>query len=162
MSTRQSNPKYDSDGETFCTPSQRDKMGFTFRMYNFKRVLVKGPMTSENILKTCKAKGMRPVCGSYSYSDGNCRIVTAPQVLAHPTYQRQMGLAPENMLGTYFYIAPHRMRSRSMYDNGVSYRWAIAKNLGGGKWSVSDKDGDAWCVKRSKKFNQCKTSFRQI
>jgi len=47
-----------------------------------------------------------------------------------------------------------------MYDNGVSYRWAIGKHLGGGKWSVYDRDGDAWCVKRTQKFNKCKTSFK--
>ena len=42
MSMLQADPRYDKDGETFCTPSLRAKMGFTFRMYNFKRVLVKG------------------------------------------------------------------------------------------------------------------------
>lgn len=154
---RWSDPRYDADGDTFCTPSPRDKMGFTFRMYNFKRVLVKGPMTSANLLKTCKAIGMRPVCAGYQYSDGNCRIVSSPHLIAHPTYQRKLGLRPEKMLGTYFYVPEVRATGRTLYNNGVSYRWAV--NTPDRK-SVYDSDGDAWCVKRTNEFKKCKATFR--
>ena len=71
---------WDRDGDTFCVKRGKSfATKFKYGGYTVLRVPVTGGrMNSATIWKTCRAKGMRPVCDHESYMDGKCILVGTP------------------------------------------------------------------------------------
>ncbi len=67
----------DKNGDTFCVQRLKklEEYSFTWNNHKFYRYEVSGAMTSSNILKTCKSKGMQPVCDHAAYANGECQLV---------------------------------------------------------------------------------------
>jgi len=137
----------DQDGETICSYPSRVDSSFELNKYLFQRLLVKGPMTSGNILKTCQKLKMHPVCDHENYADGLCRSVGGQWHFSHPTQAKANGVPEAKITGAYFYCGEDN-KGRALMNNGLTHRWT--KDVNGKIW---DKDGDTYCVKRSKNFS---------
>jgi hypothetical protein len=133
--------KRDHNGVTLCTRENKKKLSFTFNHYMFERVTVRGYMTAANILKTCKGRGMKPVCDHASYADGKCTQAGGNWHFSHPSHNRRYRVPRYKVKGAFFYTGRHG--SGSLMNYGVSHKWQRRN------W---DRDGDTYCVKRAKTF----------
>jgi len=136
----------DRNGDTVCAGQDISKMNFKYRNYNFVRIRVKGHMTSANILKACQSKKMRPVCDHSNYADGKCTMAGGSWHFSHPSHDRSHGVPRSKVIGAYFYCG-RANGGLALMNTGHSHKWSHRN------W---DRDGDAYCIKRSKTFTTAK------
>merc|ERR1719201_972310 len=116
-------------------------MAFTYRHYKFNRVRIQGLVTAQNIVKTCAAQKMRPVCDHMNYADGKCAMVGGHWHFSHPSHDRRHRIPVKKVSGAFFYTGRHH--TGAMLNTGTSHRWARRNR---------DKNGDTFCVKRGPGF----------
>lgn len=100
-----------------------------------ERVEVDGVMTSNNILKACREKNMRPVCNSASYADGQCIIVGGKWHMSLSKHTKSTTIPRSFLKGTFTYCADGN-NGWSYLDTGTNHRWSRR----------GDKHGDTLCV----------------
>jgi hypothetical protein len=136
---RWSHPR-NHDGFTMCAKRERTLKDFDFRWkgLDFKRVMVPGVMTANNILQACHAKGLGPVLDHWHYNDGKARGF-GNWHMSHPSHDRHYKIPVKKVIGAFFYTANHH--TGSLQNTGRGHRWR------------SHKDGymDTFCTKKPPK-----------
>jgi hypothetical protein len=103
-------------------------------------------MTSDNIFKACRAKGMKPVCDHSNYFDGMCEIVGGGWHFSHPHHTKNHAwqVNPMSWVGAYFYCGR------------AHHHWALRHGRDTHRWSNGNhRDGETICTKpleSAKKF----------
>jgi len=107
-------------------------------------------MTSQNILKACKAKDMKPVCDHSNYNDGNCKAVGGHWHFSHPSHDRSHKVPLDKVRGAFFYCG-RANHNRAMLNTGHTHKWTHDRY---------EQEGDTFCVKRSKDFLKNHGTFK--
>jgi len=119
-----------------------------------------GRCDNEKITAACTDKGMKPVCAHKNYNKKNACWPApgkyANKHMAHPAYNRQVGLNPATMAGLCFFTGHKSLGA--LWDDGFSaHKWTkqtqpttVIKGLDGKEWTAGEQDGagwSTWCVK---------------
>jgi hypothetical protein len=145
----------DHNGDTLCVrPDRQDKI-FVRGDWQFLRVEVKRLkresnsdqdtdatefMTSTNILKTCQALHMKPVCESKEYCDDRGRAIGSWHLSYPEEAKKNLPAEYQKLKGAYFYLGENRDGGRTLMNNGVKHVWS--------KDNV-DAYGDTYCVQHT-------------
>jgi len=133
----------DRDGDTLCTKASKQFAGsFDWEGYLLHRVNVKGYITSQNILKACKAKGMKPLCDHSSYNDGKCLLAGSNWHFSHPSHDRSHQVPVDKVKFAFFYCG-RANHNRALLNTGTSHKWTRDNY---------ERDGDTFCAQRDPEF----------
>ena len=159
LGRRAASKRRDRNGDTFCVQRLKSfRTSFSYGGFTIKRVPVSGStMDGATILKTCKAKGMRPVCGHVNYMDGNCILVGGKWHFSHPrhTNTKRRKIPRSFLQGIFVYTGYRRM---ALHDRGSSHRWASSKDTGGDTLCTSPRRTWAAFTFNHYKFTRVKVS----
>merc|ERR1711988_360351 len=131
----------DRDGDTFCVSRPPGfKAHTTWNKHHLERVPVEGQMTSENLLKACAKRKMRPVCNHVNDADGQCLIVSGSWHMSNPK------VTPTKADQAGSYIPRFLLRGSFMYSGATHGGLAMLDmDKGHRVASLQDQDGDTLC-----------------
>lgn len=133
----------DANGDTLCVLPERQSKIFVKKDWQFVRVKVNDYMTSANILKTCRAMNMKPVCESKEFGDNQCRAI-GKWHLAYPSevrkHEGKIKDLQHKVKGAYFYSGLDRNGGLTLMNAGVKHVWSKDKR---------DREGDTFCVQHT-------------
>jgi len=139
----------DKDGDTFCVKKAKTfKNAFMWNGHTMERVELGADqvMTSQNIIKACAKKQMRPVCNNAVFADGICIIVGGEWHMSKPGKNAKE--LPRILLrGTFTYCGkgdgPKGCNGWSYLDTGTNHR--LSRH--------TDKGGDTLCIAPQRQRN---------
>lgn len=133
----------DKNGDTICARMKKDfDPDFEYQGHKIKRVTVKGDMGSENILKTCKANDLMPLCDHSSYMNGRCVLVGENWHFSHPSHVKaRSGLDQRKLLGVYVYSG-NGNGGKTLKNIGNTHSWSDSNNRDGETLCTKPKDGE--------------------
>jgi len=114
----------DSDEQTLCTTIAEEPDLFEWNDWELVRVRVRATVNKASMLAACRGQNMEPVCDHFSYSDGKCRVVFAPNKgqwhFSYPDHDRANKVPVDKVKGVFFYT---NSEQQGLVNTGKTHVW---------------------------------------